>query len=408
MPADTMSNGNIEKVDLNLKNDNIMKKNYYPIFVCLVFAVFAAGCYTSVEQHGCVIEIDLTKTYSEQEYVLQNIAEVSYLPLETRDDFLIDGTISYMDIEQIVVKSRNSDHLFFFDRNTGTALKMLSRKGRSGHEYNRIDAFALDRKAEEVFVLDASQKRVLVYGYNQNFKRSFEVPSNSVDMLGYDDASLLVYIEHDTISKPFLLISKENGFVSQVLGVTVGPRLNKMQVKIGDMVTVASMRGASVSFVLTDDGVLVSDWACDTLYCFNYQGFFEPIAIRNPSAGGMKPCWRLHLTGNNNRFVFFLSTQLPEMWDGKLLSMETRRYAYDRQEQRIIKPRFVLADDPTGAVWSGGNLGNQYGAYMTYLLRAEEIYASHREGKLQGHLNEIAATVKEDDNPVLMLVKFNR
>ena len=306
------------------------------------------------------------------------------------------------------MKSRNSDHLFFFDRNTGTALKILSRKGRSGHEYNRIDAFALDRKAEEVFVLDASQKRVLVYGYNQTFKRSFEVPSNSVDMLGYDDASLLVYIEHDTISKPFLLISKENGFVSQVLDVTVGPRLNKMQVKIGDMVTVASIRGTSVSLVLTDDGVLVSDWACDTLYYFNYQGLLEPIAIRNPSAGEMKPCWRLHLTGINDHFVYFLSTQLPEMLDGKLISMEARLYAYDRQEHRIVKPRFLLADDPTGTVWSGWNLGNQYGAYMAYLLKTEEIYASYKAGKLQGHLNEIAATVKEDDNPVLMLVKFNR
>ena len=77
----------------------MIKKTCYPIFVCLIFAFCMLGCLSSVPQHGIVIEIDLTKTYPEQEYVLQDIAEVSYLPLETRDDFLIDGTISYVDME---------------------------------------------------------------------------------------------------------------------------------------------------------------------------------------------------------------------------------------------------------------------------------------------------------------------
>ena len=386
----------------------MIKKSCHPIFVSLIFASCIMSCRSSIQQYGDVIEIDLTKTYPEQEYVLQDIAEVNYLPLETRDDFLVAGTLSYMDTEQIIVKSNVRDQLFFFNRNTGAALRILNRQGRGGNEYNRIDAFSCDSRAKEIFVLDVSKKTVLVYGFDQTYKRSFEVPANCVAMLGYDDSSLLVYIEQDTIPKPFLIISKESGNVLQTLNVTVGARLNMMRVQIGDFVTEARMRGGSVSLVTANDGVLLSDWACDTLFFLDYSGMLEPVAIRKPSAYEMKPCSRLHIKGDNGRFVFFLSTLLPDAMNSAVIKTEYRRYVYDRQEHKIVTPRFVLADDPTGAIWRGEHWGNQSGAYMMCELKAEDLYAAYRDGKLQGRLKEIAATLKEDDNPVLMTVKFNK
>ena len=387
-----------------------MKKTFYPNFVCFSLIFCTISCYSPVQQHGDVIKFDLTKTYSEQEYVLENIAEVNYLPLETRDDFLVAGTFAYMDAEQIIIKDQHylRSQLFFFDRTTGTALSTLNRKGRGGNEYIRIDAFSCDKSAKEIFILDASQKTVLVYGFDHSFKRRFEVYKDCVEMIEYDNTSLLIYIEQDTISKPFLLISKENGQVMQTLDVTVGKRLNAMQAQIGKMVTEARMIGVSASLVSSDDGVLISDWACDTLYHFDFRGVLKPIAIRTPSAHEMKPCQRLHITGDNGRFVFFNSTLLPEMMNSRLIDSEHWRYAYDRQERKIVTPRFMLADDPTGAVWHGNQWGNQYGAYMMCELKAEKLYAAYRSGKLEGRLNEIAATIKEDDNPVLMTVKFHK
>ena len=311
-----------------------------------------------------------------------------------------------MDTEQIIIKSRDRERLFFFDRNTGSALRELNRKGRSGNEYNRIDAFACDRDAEEIFVLDVSRKTVLVYSFNQTYKRSFEVPSNCVDMLGYDETSLLVYIEQDTISKPFLLISKENGEVDKTLDVTVGPRLNTMRVRMGNIDSKGSIQGASVSLVQVNDGVLISDWACDTLYYFDNQGVLLPVAIRKPPVQEMNPCWRLHLMGDHGRFVFFMSTLLPDIVSGTSLSTEYRRYVYDRKEHKIVTPHFILADDPTGAVWSGKSWGSQCGAYMLCELRAEDLYAAYKEKKLKGRLHEIASTLKEDDNPVLVVVSY--
>jgi hypothetical protein len=389
------------------KNDNTLKKTVYSIF--FFFFIFCiVSCRASIQQHGSVIEFDLAKTYPEQEYNLHEIAEVTYLPLESRDDFLVAGTISYLDTEQVIINSSRRDRLFFFDRNTGTALRMLDHQGRSGNEYNSIDAFFCDQSAKEIFILDARKKMVLVYDFDQIYKRSFELPDNCVNMLGYDKSSLLIYIEQDTISKPFLFISKEDGRLLHTLDVTVGTRLNKMRARIGNIDSEASMLGVSASLVSTDDGILISDWACDTLYLLDNQGILAPVAIRKPSAHEMKPCWRLHLKGDNGRFVFFLSTLLPDVVSGTFINSEYRRYVYDRQEHKIVIPRFVLADDPTGAVWNGKRWENQYGKYMLCELKAEDLYVAYREGKLQGSLHEIAAALQEDDNPVLMVVKFNK
>ncbi|WP_187367578.1 hypothetical protein [Bacteroides bouchesdurhonensis] len=38
--------------------------------------------------------------------------------------------------------------------------------------------------------------------------------------------------------------------------------------------------------------------------------------------------------------------------------------------------------------------------------RAEKLLKDYNDGKLEGELKEIASKLKEEDNPVLMLIKF--
>ncbi|WP_455961778.1 hypothetical protein [Bacteroides bouchesdurhonensis] len=38
--------------------------------------------------------------------------------------------------------------------------------------------------------------------------------------------------------------------------------------------------------------------------------------------------------------------------------------------------------------------------------RAEKLLKDYNDGKLEGELKEIASKLKEEDNPLLMLIKF--
>lgn len=41
-------------------------------------------------------------------------------------------------------------------------------------------------------------------------------------------------------------------------------------------------------------------------------------------------------------------------------------------------------------------------------MGAEYLLQDYKAGKLQGELKQIASKLKEDDNPILMLIKFKR
>ena len=335
--------------------------------------------------------------------MLQEIAEVTYLPLETQDDFLVSGSIGYMDMGQIILNNRNQ--LFFFDRNSGSPSGILNRKGNSGKEYNRIDAFVFDKNAGEIFIANSNRKEILVYDLNQQFIRSFETMDYQ-QMVDYDSQTLLVYRQQkDSTSTPFFLISKDNGEVIQELDIVSGPRLDGFSVQLpnGSSAT-AHISGKSGSLTSTKNDVLISEWSCDTMYRFDYRGALVPVAVRKPTAEKMEPRWLLHLSGENKLFFMFTATCIKGFTPGMVLDIEYRYIAYDKQEQKLVTPRFVNTDDPTGSVWKGKSL-DQFGTDLVVSLSADRLYTAYEEGKLRGRLQEIASTLKEDDNPVLMLVK---
>lgn len=383
-----------------------MKKNNYTIAASLAFFIFLIGCHSSKRQDGSLIEIDLTKTYSEHEYVLQEVAEVIYLPLETQDDFLVHGHVEHIDLERIIIKSNNRDQLFFFERNTGTLTGKLSQKGNSGKEYNYIAALVFDKNTNEIFIFDSNRKRILIYDLSQRYIRSFET-MNCQQMVDFNNQSLLVCSEQrDSISSPFFLISKDNGEIIQTLDIVSGPRLHGFPVHVpGGFVTTSFLSGVSGSLITANNNVLISEWSCDTMYRFDYLGTLEPVAVRIPPADKMEPRWLLHLRGENSRFVMFTATYIKGFTSGMVVDIEYKHIIYDKLESKLATPRFINTDDPTGAVWSGKTL-NQFESDMVTDLSADKLCAAYKEGKLQGRLKEIASMLKEDDNPVMMLVKF--
>ena len=50
--------------------------------------------------------IDMNEDYPEKEIVLQDIADISYIPLETNDEFLFDGSVEVCDKQRTSGKRR--------------------------------------------------------------------------------------------------------------------------------------------------------------------------------------------------------------------------------------------------------------------------------------------------------------
>ena len=52
------------------------------------------------------------------------------------------------------------------------------------------------------------------------------------------------------------------------------------------------------------------------------------------------------------------------------------------------------------------NIPSKYGTFSVF--NAQKLIFLNNEGKLSGHLKQIATTLNENDNPVLMLGSFNK
>lgn len=56
----------------------------------LLLAMMATACGDASQKSSALPQIDMNADYPEKEICLQDVAEVSYIPLETTDEILLD------------------------------------------------------------------------------------------------------------------------------------------------------------------------------------------------------------------------------------------------------------------------------------------------------------------------------
>lgn len=95
---------------------------------------FVSGGKEAVNQALPVI--DMNEDYPEKEIVLQDIADISYIPLETNDEFLFDGSVEVVTDQYVITKGHRGNDVCFFSRQ-GKVLNRIHRVG-NGRVNTRI------------------------------------------------------------------------------------------------------------------------------------------------------------------------------------------------------------------------------------------------------------------------------
>ena len=137
-----------------------MKRIIYS--AALMLALLATGCGDANQKTSASPQIDMNADYPEKEICLQDIAEVSYIPLETTDEVLLDegAGVEALSSKGIVCVSDNKVYIFNSD---GKLRSILDKKGEGPGEYRYLYYTDVDWERKEIYVHDDSQKAVLVY-----------------------------------------------------------------------------------------------------------------------------------------------------------------------------------------------------------------------------------------------------
>jgi hypothetical protein len=389
-----------------------------PYLLCLLVSVVMVGCQSGNQksQTGDLHVIDLSQDYPEKEIRLQDIADITYIPLETTNDVLIGGNarLSYISNVFVLIWDISGD-IFIFNRD-GKIASHFNHRGMGDKEYPNISNVVIDEKMEEIYVFANSVSRILVYSLTGEYKRILSFSSNITRMKAYnfDDDNILIYdesgLQADTYSEtPYMIISKQDGSTVSVLDIKLPVRFsttifNTFTGANGEEVTQPIMVGTPHNRHFGSDFV-IADIASDTIYQLTKNGDLSPLLVRTPSVHSSEPrtIWTSQL--RTDKFILLWKILL-DFTALKTLSVPFISLIYDFETGQTNKVSFVNNDFLSETCrFYQDNLNSPKNVFA-FLMDMTTLTDAYEENNLRGELAELVPTLDEEDNPVLVIVNF--
>ena len=381
-----------------------MKKTFITAIVMMATLVACESPFTKLE----LVTINVETDYPEKELTLQDFVDVEYVPLETTDEFINKGFVKAVGKNLIAIVNGGADgDIFLYERSTGKAIRKINRKGQGGEEYTQITQIVLDEEQNEMFIVDYPRQKFMVYNLEGKFLRSFNFDENSYYsfVYPYDKAHLIVYKDCAHHGQPekscHAIISKQDGKTIRELSLPYEElediRYTGMHEKYGEITAVPAHY---LTVPARKDWYLASI-SSDTIYRHLPNGDKHPYMVRTPSINSMDPEVFLFPKMMTERYDFLVSIK-KKMEDN--FSFPSTNLIYDKQEKSTYTYIIRNADfeGSNVALWES-SLNPEIASYRT--LHAHELVEAYEQGKLKGRLKEIASTLDEEDNGVVMLLK---
>lgn len=360
------------------------------------------------------IHIDMNKEYPAKTISLQEVAQVKYLPLETTDDVLFNGTIVHLSDEGIAGFNKKQGDILLFD-GTGKAIASFNHLGQGPNEYPQIYHLDVGWKQKEVYVQDNVRQKVRIYALDGSYLRTIAVHETmrEADMYNFSDSHLIYYMLPNRRSfdpyQPVTLLSKKDGSTTFLPFTKKEENIVKATGgSFGDMKLPAKMVN---SLYKKGNEVFVNEVTDDIIYRVENSQALTPLIRRTPSyQEGTGKDFFLTLTGANARYYFFKRQQALLEFQGNAATDTKSTYvAYDRKNGNICQPTFTNNDYPSQEITLKQMIQCAGDANCCFLLlEAFKLKEDLAEGKLKGELKTIAEKLDEEDNPVIMTIEFKR
>jgi hypothetical protein len=367
--------------------------------------------------------INLSGKLPGKEIHLREIADIEYIALETTDDVLLGRMpiVAHLSDNYIVLWGFGIGTISVFDR-AGRIVSHFNRIGQGPHEYISITGAGIvfDEKNREIFVPDTFTDRILVYSITGEYKRTLRVDprfnaGTHSTVFSFDDETLLIYdapFPGRDNERPFMLLSKKDGGVVYTLNISLPDRIQTREfvsIEVDGqpfttsiMIDPANHRRFGTDFV-------IADISSDTMYKFTQNRELTPWLVRTPSVHASKPraVWTPLLTTDRLMFIQKSTFDFAAEQRGQRAPDVTLMYEFETGQLSTVTS-FVNDDFPTNRRgWRIDFVSHTTGeGEVVNLFQAANLRMAYEDNLLKGELRDLTATIEEDDNPVLMIVRF--
>ena len=418
-----------------------MKKTVLSISTCISILLSACGG-GSIQNKGDVSIIDVETAFQNpQELLLSDLGEkLMYIPLETLDESLVKlGSSSHMVVtDQYVFVGETGAPLLCFDRSTGKFLRNIGSVGQGPGEYSGSIDMEVDAEAKRIY-FRASPTQYHCYDFEGKFLNTITLAEDNFMMGGHHFADNKAYaycnimqanttcqayayqLPDGSCTDSLLLsekVSKKQKAVMQLSGrKAFGGRLFMWEYEDG---TWTAGNRVNSTYQSMDGKLYHKDLFCDTLFLMKGLHREVPIATfrlgnlggykRYETSGSMEGKYVLpRVLFNGKQIYFTLVTGLYDIQglirkikgDGirpscGIYNLQTGEVKVQKENLSFKHPDEAM---PEACVYTLSTDGYWVAVYQAdKLVEARENIPAEKQP-------EWLKNLKEDDNPVLLVIK---
>ena len=335
-----------------------------------------------------VYYIEKNESYEKKNLILQDIATVDYIKLETTPDCFL-GEVDFFNDVQLMdscIFITSEFIVFRFDRN-GKFLSKITRRGRGPNEYRSLKSVGIDHIKKEVLIYDYIGDKLLKYDYDGKFINSIDLKDvNRIGFLGGD--TLACYSENIRTEPAYSLRSSVDG------------RILKSFSEINQKVTYINQPLYNIDIFRKNRGeFFFNTTLSDTIFSVNKYRRIPRYILLPPN--------------NPDNFKKEGNTAMPH------LICETDYFAalsiFKNNSEPSHIPKYYIIDKAQNAVYEGwirnSDTGTSFRPYSSMqkdnqfvaLFDISQLKEIDDEGKLSGKIKELYDISDEIDNPILMI-----
>ncbi|MGF1587092.1 MAG: 6-bladed beta-propeller [Bacteroidales bacterium] len=383
-----------------------------PVIFSVLFVVFFSSCNTS---NTDLNKINLVSAVSDISQVdLSNfVDEISYIPLETSESSLL-GYIYKIIISDQFLYVRDNRNLHLFSRD-GKYLSQVGVMGKGPGEIQFITDFCVDASSGHIFILDGNT--IKIHNNHGDFMKQISIEGDNPGQVDFTDGNLLIYYYNSSgkTENSYELINLNGDIIKRFP--------NKYNFETDGMVH--TFYTESINYFLNGD-LHCREIHSDTVFTFKNNEFI-PKYIFNQGHGRLSPEVRgngRYFNENGTDYIavshLFETTSLlfiSYWWkkQGQYIIMDKKR-----GDEFVFDPIIGLKNDIDG----GLNFIPQFSVNQNnseYLVMWADAFKikGHTDGsefknlipqfpekKIQ--LEQLAAEINENDNPVVVLGRLKK
>ena len=390
------------------------------LFFSLITLFLLAACGTREKEISGPVLFDATRDYPEKQLLLDEVADITYVPLSSEtDSALFRGTLAHVSERTITIHDFPRGIFYLFDR-SGRYLSSFNHKGQGPEDYNFLITAFVDEASGELFAVEKNW--IQVYDKQGDYRRTLRLPDGAWVLEaadGGDETILLVDNQErasilyagmvdenaEAYEQPFVRISKADGGLVSYITL---PKNFLVDLSADFQTAGISLKvfGPNHRLVSHRDGFLLTNQETDTIFLYAHDQL-KPMMIHTPpiSEQGEKSYLNGYVEAGD--YLFFEKVIVKAV-ENRRPPVPSVYYLYDKRDGQFYEQAVSMRDFEGKRIDLTPQIirPSRDARLGCLLLTVDELQTANADGKLSGELKRIVDEMPEDSNDLLMLMRF--